>query len=206
MKWTNRIITGLVIVLLTVLVLLLIGIMFYNSDKKMEIGSLTDWISAGANICMAGAAVYAAINAKDWIKDKHNSAGYDHVTKLMADYDIVLLKMHRFYFYMRELQKLHVEFPSVQKDIEDHVYTILPLQDRLNACRRFNVKNKIDLATHFDDIVTFYNLCLDVHGALGFEDIRIITDAYTKLDQQYNKVENFKNSLETDVKSLFSFT
>lgn len=73
-EWTNRIITFLVIVLLILVVLLLFSILYYNSDtgKQMELDSLTDWISAGANICMALAAGYAAFNAKDWLSPKLN--------------------------------------------------------------------------------------------------------------------------------------
>ena len=73
-KWANRIITGVVIALLILVILLLFSTLYYNSDtgKQMELGSLTDWISAGANIFMAGAAVYAAFNAKDWLSPKLN--------------------------------------------------------------------------------------------------------------------------------------
>lgn len=172
----------------------------------MELGSLTDWISAGANICMALAAVYAAFNAKDWIKDKHNSAGYDHVAKLMADYDILFLKRHRFYFEMRELKITDREFHATTKNIEDHVYTVLPLEDRLKACRRFNIKSKVELGQHFKDIIEFYEICVEVHGALESQNIEYITAVYSKLDQQHRKVESFKNSLETDITKLFSFS
>ncbi|KAB1498444.1 hypothetical protein [Serratia proteamaculans] len=172
----------------------------------MEIGSLTDWLSAGANIFMAGAAIYAAVNAKDWIKDKHNSAGYDHVAKLMADYDTVVLEMNRFYFQMLDLQKSDDEFHTTKKNIEDHVYTVLPLQDRLKACRRFNIKSKVELEQHFQDLVRFYNLCLKIYGALKLDNIKMFKEAKTNLDQQYLKVEGFKKNLDTDIKNLFFFS
>ncbi|BEO55997.1 hypothetical protein SMQE22_11430 [Serratia marcescens] len=206
MKLANRIIIGLVIVLLSIVVLLLISTLYYSTDKKMELGSLTDWISAGANICMAGAAVYAALNAKDWIKDKHNSAGYDHVAKLMADYDTVVLEVNRFYFDMRDLQKSDSKSPAVVQDIENRVYTVLPLEDRLKACIRFNIKSNEELEKHFRDIIGFYEICVEVHSALKSEDIELITEEYRKLDQQHDKVESFKNSLETDITKLFSFS
>lgn len=82
MKWTNRIISGLVIVLLTLVVLLLIGVIFYNSDKKMEIGSLTDWISAGANISMALVALGGYRLAKDYFSDMVKKDGYEITKKI----------------------------------------------------------------------------------------------------------------------------
>lgn len=69
MKWTNRIIIGLVIVLLTLVVLLLISTLYYSTDMKMELGSLTDWIIAGANVAMATTAVISAIL---WFSQKPN--------------------------------------------------------------------------------------------------------------------------------------
>ncbi len=172
----------------------------------MELGSLTDWISAGANICMALAAVYAAFNAKDWIKDKHNSAGYDHVAKLMADYDTVVLEMNRFYFHMLKLERTDPDFHATKKNIEDHVYTVLPLEDRLKACRRFNIKSKVELEQHFKDLVRFYNLCLKIHSALKIDDIKMFKEARSNLDQQYLKVDEFKKNLGTDITKLFSFS
>ncbi|HGH4750337.1 TPA: hypothetical protein ACJIXE_004259 [Serratia marcescens] len=171
----------------------------------MELGSLTDWISAGANILMAGAAVYAAFNAKDWIKDKHNSAGYDHVAKLMADYDTAVLEMNRFYFYMLNLERTDTDFHATKKNIEDHVYNVLPLQDRLKACRRFNIKSKVELDQHFKDLVRFYNLCQKIYGALQCGDVKMFKDAKSNLDQQYLNIDGFKKNLDTDIKNLFSF-
>lgn len=140
------------------------------------------------------------------IKDKHNSAGYDHVAKLMADYDIVFLNRHRFYFKMIDLRTTLHEFHSTKKNIEDHVYTVLPLEDRLKACRRFNIKSKVELEQHFKDLIKFYEICVEVNSALESQNTNYITEAYIKLDQQHNKVELFKNSLETDITNLFSFS
>ncbi|QUY50343.1 hypothetical protein JK621_09435 [Serratia plymuthica] len=162
-------------------------------------GTIADWT-------MAGAAVYAAFNAKDWIKDKHNSAGYDHVAKLMADYDTVVLEMNRFYFYMSKLKRTDDEFHTTIKNIEDHVYTVLPLQDRLKACRRFNIKSKVELEQHFKDLVRFYNLCLKFYSALRLDDINMFKEARANLDQQYLKVDGFKKNLDADIKNLFSFS
>ncbi|CAI1684229.1 Uncharacterised protein [Serratia liquefaciens] len=85
MKWTNRIITGLVIVLLSLIVLLLIGVMFYNSDKKMEIGSLTDWISSLSTFCTLVVACMAYKKAPDWIKQKVDENSLVIATKIICE-------------------------------------------------------------------------------------------------------------------------
>lgn len=81
MKWTNRIITGLVIILLTLLVLLLIGVIFYNSDTKMEIGSLTDWVSSLSTFGTLIVACMAYRKAPEWMAQKH----YDVVSKVIEE-------------------------------------------------------------------------------------------------------------------------
>lgn len=57
----------------------------------MEIGSVSDWVSAAANIIMAGCAAYAAKNAKEWITQRH----YDETRvfmKIMTDVDTNLCR------------------------------------------------------------------------------------------------------------------
>ncbi|MEX2941377.1 hypothetical protein [Serratia fonticola] len=55
----------------------------------MEIGSLTDWIIAFANTVMAGAAMYAAINAENWLTAKKN----DYAIKHLVEYHQLLVKL-----------------------------------------------------------------------------------------------------------------
>ncbi|EOY5050390.1 TPA: hypothetical protein SLG99_002632 [Serratia marcescens] len=76
-KLANRIIIGLVIVLLTLVVLLLISTLYYSTDKKMELGSLTDWLLVFANFIMALSAGYAAYKAKDWLKAQTKAKGLE---------------------------------------------------------------------------------------------------------------------------------
>ncbi|MFN2992221.1 RipA family octameric membrane protein [Serratia plymuthica] len=113
MKWTNRIITGLVIALLTLLVLLLIGVVFYNSDNKMEIGSLTDWISAGANIAMACAAVYAASKAKDWLSPKLNERKFKFADEIIDSF--CRLQQEAFYLHADVKNIINTD-PDIQGD------------------------------------------------------------------------------------------
>ena len=90
MKWANRIIISLVIVLLTLLVLLLLSTLYYSTDKKMELGSLTDWISAGANITMA---VTAVVSATLWFTQKAKLNTLDISHKLAFDFENNLWKI-----------------------------------------------------------------------------------------------------------------
>ena len=58
-----------IIVLSVVATLVLIKALF-SGFNGFEWGSVTDWLSTIANIVMASAAVYAALQAKKWFKQK----------------------------------------------------------------------------------------------------------------------------------------
>jgi len=47
----------------------------FSDYQGFEWGSVTDWVSALCNVAMASAAVYAALQAKKWLKPKLNQNG-----------------------------------------------------------------------------------------------------------------------------------
>ncbi|WP_347115969.1 hypothetical protein AAHB66_09225 [Leclercia sp. S52] len=85
MNKTNKILIGSVSALCIVGTLTLLKALF-NDGGKM----LTDWISAFSNALMAGAAVYAAMNAKDWLRERKDEDAY-----ILAK-DIIFNDLHEF--------------------------------------------------------------------------------------------------------------
>lgn len=71
---TNTFLLSIVALLLIITCLVLIKILF-TATKGFEWGSVTDWLSALANLTMAGAAVYAAYIAKNWLKPNLQQQG-----------------------------------------------------------------------------------------------------------------------------------
>lgn len=57
----------------------------------MEWGSVSDWVSTGANIIMAGCAFYATRNVKEWITQKHFDETREFM-KIMTHVNDKLLK------------------------------------------------------------------------------------------------------------------
>jgi hypothetical protein len=84
LKKTNFTLLGIIVVLFIVAVLVLIKVLFLDV-KGFEWGSVTDWVSAACNMAMAGAAVYAAYNAKDWISPKIQHEGFKQASMCMAE-------------------------------------------------------------------------------------------------------------------------
>lgn len=83
-KKTNFSLLAIIIVLFIVAILVLIKVLFLNV-KGFEWGSVTDCVSAVCNMAMAGAAVYAAYNAKDWISPKIQHEGFKQASMCMAE-------------------------------------------------------------------------------------------------------------------------
>ncbi|CAI0858524.1 Uncharacterised protein [Serratia quinivorans] len=162
MKWTNRIITGLVIVMLTVLVLLLIGVVFYNTDKKMEIGSLTDWLIAIANIAMAITAIVTARKALHWFKDK----AFTHSITLLSKFDDVKLRLDLFHNNLMmktscQTDKYHPE------NFEQTTTKTLSIQDTEFDIEVINVL-ETELAILYKEIAAL-NSAIHSTSRLGFE-------------------------------------
>ena len=82
-KWNCYLLTA-VLILLIVSILVLTKILFSNF-RSFEWGSVSDWVSALCNIAMAGAAVYAALNAKSWLSPKIQDEGFRQANQLMLD-------------------------------------------------------------------------------------------------------------------------
>lgn len=55
--------------------------------------NIADWVSSTANVVMAGAALYAAWNAKDWFKQRSYSLGFAQAEKLLLELDSIFLSM-----------------------------------------------------------------------------------------------------------------
>ncbi|POE24984.1 hypothetical protein BV923_00740 [Pectobacterium odoriferum] len=75
-RWT-------IVVLLTPISILALGVI-YNSFRlsQFEWGSVSDWVSSTANVVMAGAALYAAWNAKDWLSPGLRNKGFNLAVEL----------------------------------------------------------------------------------------------------------------------------
>lgn len=111
MKWANKIITGLVIALLILEVLLLISTLYYSTDKKMELGSLTDWLLVFANFIMALSAGYAAYKAKDWLKAQTKTKGLEaaieKISKLDEQYSNAMDSKERITKFSSRIEQLN---------------------------------------------------------------------------------------------------
>lgn len=89
LKRVNLILLWSVIILIFITVLILVKVLFTGS-KGFEWGSVSDWVSAACNMAMAGAALYAAYNAKDWLKIKKKESSLPLLAQFHGNHIIPL--------------------------------------------------------------------------------------------------------------------
>lgn len=224
MKWTNRIIIGLVIVLLSLVLLLLISTIYYSLDTKMEIGSLTDWISAFCNIAMAGAAVYAGSKAVNFFKEK----AYDHAINLLSkfndlkvDFDMfhfdliceTSLKLPSFYqnisapftFTTSDKNEVHSLIPEKLKELEDRLVILrkqsLNLIVSLNSTKRYGFIMKPEYKERIAFTLSEYNNLTPMHLLSYMRDpkvilLQIMASGKKRMDNdQYEALEHLNKTL-----------
>lgn len=97
---TNTALLSIVAILLIIACLVLIKILF-SATKGFEWGSVSDWLSALANLTMAGAAVYAAYITTNWLKPNLQQQGLPKVVQFLQK-DLSLLATEK-------LPTIHVE-------------------------------------------------------------------------------------------------
>ncbi|POD96415.1 hypothetical protein [Pectobacterium odoriferum] len=112
----------IILVLLTPISIFTLGVI-YNSFilSQFEWGSVSDWVSSTANVVMAGAALYAALSAKDWFTQRIKEDGYkaaytfinhdipDIYNTLQISKGILSLNIKTFYDIERLMSK-HFDF------------------------------------------------------------------------------------------------
>ncbi|MFJ5420276.1 hypothetical protein ACIPSQ_06440 [Pectobacterium parvum] len=55
--------------------------------------SIADWVSSTANVCMAGAALYAAFHAKDWLTPLKRNFSFNELVKCIKDIESILFEL-----------------------------------------------------------------------------------------------------------------
>ncbi|AKE10741.1 hypothetical protein XJ20_12930 [Serratia liquefaciens] len=228
MKWANRIIISLVIVLLTLLVLLLLSTLYYSTDKKMELGSLTDWISAGANITMA---VTAVVSATLWFTQKAKLNTLDISHKLAFDfennlwkinermYSNILLRNEIYHYIVRktqsgkEIEKLILT--ELNKKTTTDLSEIAYLYSSITKLERHNVEIKPSLYGIFEEVIKARSDYLNSHYtylselALSQDDLNSekLSNAINLLEQKKKTLSNIfeKKLAKLDINNDYEF-
>lgn len=205
--------------LLIISCLVLIKFLF-SGKEGFEWGSVSDWFSSIANLIMAGAALYAAWNAKNWFQTKIKENALNQVTKFWTNCDLFSLEMLKTY---QNVSNLNNTDPDLEpKNYAHLVKTEREVIEQLNI-KLASLKNELQSLTFWKvspkDEVIFNNYFFSnqialgtLREAIGF-DINDIHERY-HYNVSYGKVlaETFNGLIEThetlkkDMNNLFIFS
>ena len=193
-----------IIVLSVVATLVLIKALF-SGFNGFEWGSVTDWLSTIANIVMASAAVYAALQAKKWFKQKK----YELAHSLARDLTYTLYEIEGI---LGDIDARLTLF-NVSSSTDDDIGEIKFYIDKL--CSLISKKEKMlfelkrlhwTLKSEFDDI---YHLpsCLDFETLIGQVELSLSMYNFHKATiESFDTLSNHSNSesdhLEFDVRQI----
>ncbi|WP_369115593.1 hypothetical protein AB4X16_05590 [Edwardsiella tarda] len=140
------------IILVLIIIFLLIGIIDYAAiaieyfkGERMELGSLADWFSGLCNAVMAGAAVYAAYNARDWLSSKTLEIKYNAANDTLKYIELTNESLKNIYVliadYFNDNETIKDE--KLITELENLVSNTSILSDNLNILNKHNVSFKI---------------------------------------------------------------
>ncbi|MBJ8975304.1 hypothetical protein I5438_01715 [Citrobacter freundii] len=98
MSKTNKILIGSVSALCIAGTLVMLKVLFNDGGKMV-----TDWISALSNVLMAGAAVYAALQAKRWFSQLSYTTAFNKAAEILLKIDDAVEQKQ---FYLVEVDRL----------------------------------------------------------------------------------------------------
>ncbi|WP_052234649.1 hypothetical protein [Pectobacterium brasiliense] len=192
----------IIVVLLTPISLFALGVI-YNSFRlnKFEWGSVSDWVSSTANVVMAGAALYAAWNAKDWLSSSLRNKGFDLAVKLRNEIpnmlkgivnnnNIDMIKLDEF------TDHIDSKISHAKKiKIDNFAINLLPKKREKNEFCKINVDNVIQSMD--SSIKTLEDTLkeLEVFGWILKDDNKF-HDLIEKLKERMLKLRNQDNTLD----------
>ncbi|HHA1386563.1 TPA: hypothetical protein ACOEDK_003334 [Enterobacter kobei] len=205
--------------LLIILCLVLVKLLF-SGNEGFEWGSVSDWVSSVANLIMAGAALYAAWNAKNWFQTKIKENALNQVTKFWTNCDLFSLDMLKTYenvHYLNNTEpdtepKNYAHLIKTEREAIDKLnFKLASLKNELHSLAFWKVSPK-DVAI-FDNYFFSNQIALGtLREAIGF-DIYDIHERY-HYNVTYGKVlvDTFNGLIEThetlkkDMNNLFHFS
>ncbi|EKD5160985.1 hypothetical protein OR235_004578 [Enterobacter cloacae] len=159
--------------------------------NSLEWGSVSDWVSTGSSIATAYIAYLAYKSVPNWINQKRFEAGFNHVTSLMSEYDIIENDIQKIYFKILTLRHAGGNSSETWNEVETIANRIILLQSNLLACQRWNIYALPETHRCFARLKNFCNLCYKLQGA-------VITSNDTAVVTIHRELELLKNIISGD--------
>ncbi|PLY36134.1 hypothetical protein F164LOC_16465 [Pectobacterium carotovorum] len=166
--------------------------------------SIADWVSSTANVCMAGAALYAAFHANDWFKQKIHETGIKQIEKIVFFSekilnDIMLINNNLFFINPQNIINDKVDEKFKIRYIQKNLSAFTKNNESLNKnCANFNFLivslSKFNIKINDDklNVIKNYTECT----ASFTRKSRSFILEYSKNHQNKEKIEILEKSMK----------
>ncbi|EPO5571497.1 hypothetical protein ACUB4Z_002168 [Klebsiella pneumoniae] len=210
MKFWNNILLSTVLVLFIVAIVTFIKVLAYgtgitNLISTIEIGSITDWISALSTFGTLVVAIFAYKSAPRWISEKQNEEGFNHVSSMLRDYDAIVLELSDIYWDVLSSTSYLSNTQIIRKKINKGMDSYFLLESKLKACKRWKIESPLEVEIYFKNIHDFYSKALEV--AASYQSIDINKTYQLQLDLTGTRDEIINNGkfFLRDIDDIFKF-
>lgn len=196
-------------ILLMVIVgmLLLTGVMVIVQGSKVDFKAADWWaaLSAVATVGTFAVALIALKKAPDWIKQKRNDTGFNHVLLLMSEYDELEHDIQRLYFNIINARVEDPNFEDLREQIKTIIYRIIALQAKLLSCKRWKIEPLPIVLAAFQRLKEFCTISFKVLASERFKDFERLCDAQEKLTELKKTIGNDAKDFKVDIEEMFIF-
>ncbi|MDD7993783.1 hypothetical protein [Kosakonia radicincitans] len=171
----------------------------------MEFGSLTDWISSLSTFFTLVVAWKAYKAAPQWIKEKQNEEGFNHIKTLMSEYDEIVSTIIRLHSEILTIKRNDKQYNILADKIKYETYRIFDLNAKLKSCARWNIKYPNEVNNAFNRLTEYYDQSLLV---LTFSGISVPEQADSLTDNLNiikNQIENDVSFFDKSIQKIFTF-
>lgn len=203
-KKINMALVITVIVLFTVSIFTFLKVLFSDA-KSLEWGSISDYISSISSFGTLLVAYFAYNAAPQWIHQKQNEEGFNHVSNMLKDYDAIVLNLHNIYFDILSVGKIKNEIDITTQKINKEMNVFFNLENKLKACKRWRIKSPIEVEVYFSQIKNFYDIALQLLVSYHGGDIDKIAEKQTLLTNKLNEILVNNHYFHKEIEEIFEF-
>ncbi|WP_370550829.1 hypothetical protein NMD63_05610 [Edwardsiella tarda] len=160
----------------------------------MELGSISDWVSAGANVVMAGAAVYAALNAPTWLNGKRRNDAYNHAINIVTNLESVISVISKLntkisYRIIKNNIEVIKQKYDHSSDLRNIRRDITNIKTQIDMCKRWGIEFKTS------DIQLSIRKLTDILSVLRAKNRMLIKSSLADSSYDYIKSPEVKDKL-----------
>ncbi|UCQ40061.1 hypothetical protein DCF38_10985 [Edwardsiella piscicida] len=189
------------IILVLIIIFLLIGIIDYAAiaieyfkGERMELGNAADWVSAGANVVMALAAGYAALNAQTWLSGKRRNDAYNHAINIVTNLENVISVISKlntkisYRIVKNNIRVIKQEYDH-STDLRNIRRDITNIKTQIDMCNRWGIEFKTS------DIQLSVRKLTDILSVLRTKNRILIKSSLADSSYDYIKTPEVKDKL-----------